>query len=233
MKKDCKKKYEGFSLIEMLLTISIIGMVMLISAVTLTTLIKVSTVSSNKIRARNESEFILELVRRSVRNSDPSDVYIYDTEEVRTFDPEDGTIQNDELINIEDYYDASLGENTAGNEIHFRPYGYGDWICLAYFPSELDPERGYVLRTTAQDLTGNHESCFLDEDTPSSYLISLNSDYIDVNGFNIEYTESSDGNYVIRFDIETEPVDWYLGDGAPINRTVFRQGIVSTEGLIW
>ena len=81
-----ESKYEGFSLIEMLITIVIIGMVMLISSVTLTSLIKVSTVSSNKIRARNESEFVLELVRRTVRNSDPSDVYIFNSLGDRKFD---------------------------------------------------------------------------------------------------------------------------------------------------
>jgi len=61
-------KYEGFSLVEMLITIVILGMVMLIASVTLTTLIKISTVSSNKTRVRNETEFVLELVRRTVRN---------------------------------------------------------------------------------------------------------------------------------------------------------------------
>lgn len=229
-----RKKYEAFSLIEMLLTIAILGMVMLISSVTLTTLIKVSTVSSNKIRARNESEFILELVRRTVRNSDPSDVYIYDSSAVRSFDAEKEIIINSPTGDIEGTYGTSLLENEQGNEIHFRPYGYGDWICLAYFPSSQEgSERGYVLRTSAQDLSGSHESCFETGDSPTSYLISLNSDYIDVNSFNIAYTVSSDGNYIIRFDIETEPVDWYLGSGAPVNKTVFRQGIVSTEGLIW
>jgi prepilin-type N-terminal cleavage/methylation domain-containing protein len=86
VEKTIEEKYQAFSLVEMLLTIVIIGMVMLISSVTLTTLIKVSTVASNKIRARNESEFVLELVRRTVRNSDPSDVLIFSTQEARKFD---------------------------------------------------------------------------------------------------------------------------------------------------
>jgi len=77
MKNLNKKKYEGFSLIEMLLTIAIISFVMTISAAVLSTLIRVSTSSSNKIRARNESEFVLELVRRTVRNSNPKDIRIF------------------------------------------------------------------------------------------------------------------------------------------------------------
>lgn len=234
-----KRKYEAFSLIEMLLTISIIGMVMLISSITLTALIKVSTVASNKIRARNESEFVLELVRRTVRNSDPSDVYIFESENARTYDPALGVVVNDPLIDIESVYADELGENELGNEIHFRPYGYKDWICLGFFlsPDSVslpeEEQRGYILRTTSQDLSGTHESCFQSGGSYANYLIVLNSDYVDVNNFSIAYTVSNDSNYILRFDIESEPVDWYLGQGSPIKKKVYRQGIVSTEGLIW
>ena len=223
------KKYEGFSLVEMLLTIAIIGVVMLISSITLTTLIKVSTVASNKIRARNESEFVLELVRRTVRNSDPSDVYIFDSSQARQYKPDDETFVNDPQY-IEGAYSTILEENVSGNEIHFRPYGYKDWICLAFFRSSEDPSKGYILRTSAQDLFNQHQDCFGEE---AEYLMVLNSDYVNINDFVIRYTVSNDANYIIRFDIESEPVDWYLGKGAPINKTVYRQGIVSTEGLIW
>jgi len=228
LNKTVEEKYEAFSLVEMLLTIAIIGMVMLISSVTLTTLIKVSTVASNKIRARNESEFVLELVRRTVRNSDPSDVLIFSTQEARKFNIENMSVVDTGLEDIENVYQA-IGETEIGNEIHFRPYGYKDWICLGFFESSQDSQKGYILRTSAENLSGQHESCF--GSTP--YIIVLNSDYVDTNSFNISYTISNDGNYLIRFDIESEPVDWYLGSGAPIKRTVFRQGIVSTEGLIW
>lgn len=242
MKNITNKKYEAFSLVEMLITIAIIGMVMLISSITLTSLIKVSTVASNKIRARNESEFVLELVRRTVRNSDPSDVYIFktDTARARTYDPDSGVVINSQLVDIKELYAQKLGENQLGNEIHFRPYGYEDWICLAFFESsknidgmEEEDKRGYILRTTAQDLSGAHETCFQSGGSYENYLIALNSDYVDINNFTIAYTISNDSNYIIRFDIASEPVDWYLGDGAPIKKEVFRQGIVSTEGLIW
>ena len=231
MKKYKMKKYEGFSLVEMLITIAIIGMVMLISSTTLISLIKVSTVSSNKIRARNESEFVLELVRRTVRNSDPSDVYIFDTDSARVFNFDTGQVQSNPDTPpavIEAAY-AEVPENEYGNEIHFRPYGYRDWICLAYFPSAQNPEMGYIIRTSAADLSDEHENCFGN----AEYVMVLNSDYVNVKGFNIAYTVSNDGNHIIRFDITSEPVDWYLSSGSPIKRTVFRQGIVSTEGLIW
>lgn len=228
MNIDVYKKYEGFSLVEMLLTIAIIGVVMLISSITLTTLIKVSTVASNKIRARNESEFVLELVRRTVRNSDPSDVYIFNSGGVREYNPESGTME-DEENNIDAAYSNILEENQSGNEIHFRPYGYKDWICLGFFQSSQDPTKGYILRTSAQDLFDQHKNCF----ELAQYLMVLNSDYVNVNDFVIRYTISNDANYIIRFDIVSEPVDWYLGGSAPIKKQVYRQGIVSTEGLIW
>jgi len=223
-----ESKYEGFSLVEMLITIVIIGMVMLISSVTLTSLIKVSTVSSNKIRARNESEFVLELVRRTVRNSDPSDVYVFNSLGARRFNYENNTVENFSGGNLDTAYQP-LGENEQGNEIHFRPYGYKDWICLAYFKSSTDDEKGYILRTSAQDLMNQHNNCF----GSPEYIMILNSDYVDINLFEIAYTVANDSNYIIRFDIKSEPVDWYLADGAPIKREVIRQGIVSTEGLIW
>lgn len=237
--KNIQTKYEGFSLIEMIITVGIIGMVMLISSATLTTLIKTSTVSSSKTMVRNETEFILELVRRNIRNSNPSDVYVfrsYDAEEsfvARQFNPETNEIVNNELIDMEDLYASNLGPNTDGNEIHFRPYGYDRWVCIGYFPSTADSEFAYILKTSAQDLWDNHESCFENTDDYARYTIVLNSDAVDINDFDISYVESADSNYLFKFDIVAQPVHWYFGSGAPVNREVFRQAVVTTGGLIW
>ncbi len=228
------KKYEGFSLVEMLITIAIMGVVMILSSTVLTTLIKVSTVSSNKIRARNESEFVLELIRRTIRNSDPSDVYIFSSRSVegsggRKFDPQQQSIVSEALGEI---YTETLGENEKGNEIHFRPYGFRDWICLGFFNSTEDEEKGYILWTSAEDLGGNHESCFA-LNGPYSYAMVLNSDYINIKNFDISYTQSADGNYIIKFKILSEPISWYLSPGAPISQEVVRSGTVSTGGIVW
>jgi prepilin-type N-terminal cleavage/methylation domain-containing protein len=234
MKYYKKTKYEGFSLLEMLITISIMGVVMLLSSTVLTSLIKVSSVASNKIRARNESEFVLELLRRTVRNSDPSNVYIFDSISggtgERKFNPEELTIEG--TGELESIYSDILDENEKGNEIHFRPYGYRDWICLGFFKSDIESERGYILWTSAEDLAGNHESCFALEG-PESYLMILNSKNINIKNFEISYIQSADGNYIIKFDILSEPLNWYLGPQSPINREILRQGIVSTGGISW
>jgi len=234
MKDNKKKKYEGFSLVEMLVTLAIISMVMIVSATVLTTLVKVSTVANDKIQARNESEFVLELVRRTVRNSNPQDVYIFKSDTVRHYNPETGIVEPIENKNVALAYEEGLGEGESGNEIQFRPYGYRDWICLAYFKSSEDDERGYILKTSAQDLGGNHESCFyMDPADPSSYLMILNSDHINVKDLTISYVELVDGNYMITFDIRSEPVNWYLSGNSPLRPEVFRQGVVSTEGIVW
>lgn len=228
-------KYEGFSLVEMLITIVIMGMVMLIASVTLTTLIKISTVSSNKTRVRNETEFVLELVRRTVRNSNPADVMIYNSLDARVYNSEDDVVENLEGSDLDSVYTVPLGENVTGNEIHFKPYGYTNWICIGFF-RDADPESemGYVIKTSTQDLWGNAEKCF-DRYNPdySMYTIGLNSENVDINSFNIAYTESTGGNYIIRFDLSAQPITWYLATGAPVNREVFRQAVVTTEGINW
>ncbi len=235
MKEKIVKKYEGFSLVEMLITIVILGVVMLISATTLTTLIKVSTVSSNKTAVRNETEFVLEMVRRTIRNSNPSDVYLFSTYDNRSFDPVNNEIVSDgfDSDQMRELYQNTLEENEVGNEIHFRPYGFTSWVCVGYFKSTSNPEFGYILKTSAQNLWDEHESCFQDTSDYSKYTIVLNSEAVDIDSFNISYIKSVDGNYVFKFDISAQPVNWYLTDGAPVNREVFRQAVVTTGGLIW
>lgn len=229
------KRYSGFSLVEMLITVLIIGMVMLIASVTLTTLVKISTVSSNKTRTRNETEFVLELVRRTVRNSNPSDVFVYETEDARSYNSETEVVENrPEIVDISNEYTNGLGVGEVGNEIHFRPYGYTNWICIAFFRETGNDERGYILKTSTQDLFNQHENCF--DSTLSNYTkytIMLNSDYVDINSFDISYTETTGGNYLFRFSLSAEPVDWYLAPGAPIKREIIRQAVVSTGGLMW
>jgi prepilin-type N-terminal cleavage/methylation domain-containing protein len=236
MIKINKEKYEGFSLVEMIITIAIMGVVMIISSTVLSTLIRVSTVSSNKIRARNESEFVLELLRRTIRNSDPSDVYIFKSNDpdalgqVRAYDPENDVMVSE--IDEEDIYASGLPEGQVGNEIQFRPYGFSNWLCLGFFHDKDDESKGYILWTSGYDLRDNHASCFASNNS-SSYLMLLNSDYINIKDFQISYMKSADGNYIITFDILSEPVNWYLGPNGVIDREVHRKGVVSTEGVVW
>lgn len=230
-----KNKYFAFSLVEMLITISLLGFIMMTVSVVLSTLIKVSVVSTNKIRARNESEFVLELIRRTVRNTNPTDLYLFNSLNSRAYNAEEERFVDKSNI-IQNTYSLQnlVEEATEANEIHFKPYGdYHKWVCIGFFkspPVDDEDQRGYLLMTSKESMgSTEHESCFGQAD----YLILLNSPYVNIGDFTIQYAKSGNMSYLILFDIEAEPVDWYLSTGAPIQRTVFRQGVVSTEGFVW
>lgn len=233
MKLNKEKKYEGFSLVEMLITIVIMGMVLLIASTTLTTLIKTSSASSSKTRVRSETEFVLELIRRTVRNSDPSSVYIYNTEDIRVYNPDTNQVINIAGKDIALAYSTSVEENKTGNEIHFRPYGFESWMCIGFFKSSKDPNMGYILKTSAQNLINDQQSCFENTTNPAGYNIVLNSSEVDINSFEIAYIVQKDNNYLIRFNINAQPSHWYLGESTLTTREVVRQTVVSTEGVVW
>lgn len=220
--------YEGFSLIEMLLTMVIIGFVFLLVSTVLSTLIKVSTISTAKTTVRNESEFILEIIKRNVRNSNIGDVLIYSTSG-RTYDG-DTIVESGDVLG----YETSLGAGNSGNEIHFRPNGYSRWICLGFFADTNNPEMGYILKSSSDDISSDHSTCFDPETSDyKKYTIQLNSKEVDINSFAIRYVESTYENYIIVADINAQPVHWYEGSGKVFNREVNRQVVVSTEGLTW
>ena len=258
-----KKMYEGFSLIEMLITMIIMSIIMVVVSSSLTTLVKVSLVSSAKMKLRNESEYVLELVRRTVRNSNPDDVYIYNSLDTRVFDPSTGMVEviSGKAANVSTVYSAAgsvkaegtLGAETIGNEIHFRPYGYEEWICLGFFYDKGDlgvnersndygiyadsisaSPHGYILQTSVSGFdSGSHSDCFDNDKNRSYNYIVLNSSTIGFNEFGISYIEESDGNYLISFNLTAESLKWYLGKGAPVQRIIKRQTVVQTEGFIW
>ena len=127
MRMKKRKTYEGFSLVEMLITTVILGFLMLTSALVLSTLIRVSTTSTNKARVRTESEYVLEMLRRTLRTTDPSNVRLYQSN-TRTFNFENGNITEDSSF---DFDEVTVPKQT-GNEIHFKPNGSTGWICLAF-----------------------------------------------------------------------------------------------------
>jgi hypothetical protein len=230
----------------MLITIGIMSIVMLIATQTLTTIFRVSTISKFKTVTKNEIGFSTELVERLLANSNVVDVYIYDStsvlgteDPIRTYNPENGTI----VEKISDpnsrklYYESELETGIFGTEVHVRPYNayeYPVWVCIGYFQEEGNPENGYLIKRTMQELPNGHESCFNTTISTNEYpLLILNSSDVNVNSFRVSYIKSSDINNVFYLDMEMEPTSWVPGDNTSIERAVFRQAIVTTKGLTW
>ena len=224
------KTYRAYSLVEMLITIFIFGIVMLITTQTLTTLIRVSAVTKSKTITRTEADYIIELVDRLFTNSNIADVYIYESSEYREYSEDEGLITVGDVNNPP--YHSSLGEGVSGNEIHFRPYGYSVWVCLGYFENE-DNSRGYFLKRTLDDEDLDvHEDCFNPGDLDNPPII-LHADDIDVNNFSVMYIRSSILNNIFYVDLELEPIYWIPGDRQTIERSVFRNAVITTRGLTW
>lgn len=236
-----ENRYEAFSLIEMLITIIILGFVLLTCALVLTTLIKVSTVSTNKTRVRTESEYMQELLRRTIRTTDPVNANIYDSSPVRTFDSTNLKVKsNGDIAKIGEIYNNPLGESVVGNEIHLRPFGSSRWICVGFFygtnnemESDGETRKGYVLKTTMEGMEYKPADCFNSTKNPTYNYIVLNSRYVNVSKMEILYTRTEDENKEFILNMYSDAIYWYFAKGAPLRRDIFRQTIVKTEGIMW
>lgn len=233
-------EYNGYSLVEMLITMAIISVILILVASTITALIKASAISTAKTLSRNESEFILEYVRRTIRNAEIEEIKVYNTysgaENCRFVNSDDEVELNGiSGCILEDIYMDTISPATIGNEIHIRPSGSAYWVCIGFFPDETDSSIGYLLKTSAIDLE-DHENCF-DPSLNGNYARSalfLNSDEIDVNSFEVKYFVSGeDENTLMTVDLEIEPIHWVPGKQSQFKPQYRRQTVVSTQKLTW
>lgn len=229
-------KYEAFSLIEMLITVVILGLLMLTCAIVLTTLIRVSTVASNKARVRTESEYMQELLKRTIRGTDPVSAKLY-ASPGRYYIPESSIVLPAEGEGTP--YASELGEGEFGNEIHLRPFGSNRWICVGFFLGHNNEEesdgtpKGYILKTTMEDTEYSPEGCFNSaENNPLNYIV-LNSRFVNVSEMEISYTITEDSNKEFVLNLHADAIYWYFAKGAPIKKDLYRQSIVKTEGIMW
>lgn len=235
------KTFKAFSLVEMLITLGIMAIVIMIATQTLTTLLRVSTITRYKTMTRNEMDFSMELTERLLANSNVSDVYIFNSFDSRYYDIENNTVENVGAANIPAVYDSQLLPGVLGNEIHFRPYGYSLWVCIGFFETQRDLDNNpvdreaVILRRTMSSLAAGHQHCFVDEGEPNPAhpILVLNSDDVNVKDFNISYTRSLSYNNVFFIDMEMEPKVWLPSERSTIERSVYRQSIITTKGLTW
>lgn len=225
------KKYEAFSLVEMLLTIAIIGIIMLLVATTLTTLIKVSMISNSKNLARNDSNFVMEYMGRILGNSTFSDIRIYDSSSVREFNLEEMNMVEDG--DIEAVYTAP--DVSSGNEIHVKSLGYEQWICIGFFRDPEDSTEGYLVKSIYYETDlGNHSSCFEPGDAINTKNFALlHSDSVKFTNFNVEYMSVGNNSNMFIIDSTVIPVNWPTSFSVPMNKEITRQTTVSTQGLTW
>ena len=228
-------KYNGFSLVEMLLTIMILSVVMLLVATTLNTVIKASNTANSKNLARSDINYIMEVYNRSLSNAELEDIYLYSvSDNARIFTVESGLpkIKSLDSTAVSNAYEnelISLRDPTGyvGSEVHVKVYGYSVWTCLGFFKDVNG--YGYIVKATNTTLT-NHSECFND----NSVITMLNSFSIDVKDFNIQYVDIGDNrNSMFIVNSTVVPLFWPVGDSFPVTRDVSRQIVVSTEALTW
>lgn len=221
-------KYKAVSLIEMLITMVVITTVLLLATVTLTTLIRVSSVSNGRTMARDESEFVLELLRRNIRNTDADDVYVYNVSG-RTFDEEENKTVDSETVTG---YESEILEGIVGNEIHFRPVGYDRWMCIGYFPSSTDDTVGYIVKSSySNNLTP--QNCLKGDD--EQYIqnaMVLNSSEVYAQQLSFVVYKATEGNVLITIEVKMKPRVILLS-GNKISPEFFRQALISSQKLTW
>lgn len=222
------KRYKGVSLVEMLITIVIVTVVVLLASITLTTLIRTSAVTTARTTARQESEFVMELVRRNLRNSHNEDIKLYNVTN-RFYDENTGKLTDSGTIAG---YSTPVGEGTVANEIHFRPNGYNRWVCIGYFPLTSDNSKGYFLKSSYPD-NATPASCFDSSNTEySQNAIVLNSSEVYGSKLDISYYDTPNGNKLMTVAVQMESI-YDMSFSKNVKPVYYKQALISTQKLTW
>ena len=231
--RDIKRKYEGFSFVEMLLTILLLGIIMLIVATTMNTVIKVSNTSNSKNLARNDMDYIMDIVNRTITNADLGNILLFKSDTVRTLGVDNygqlRIVQGDTNAIDTAYANGTPSTVLEGNEIQVKLYGYSYWTCIGYFRDNTNPSYGYIVKTTSSNLV-NHKECF----SYTAVVTLLHSFMVDASNFSVKYVEVGDGtNSMFIVDSTLRPLYWPVSDTFPVKRDVVRQIVISTQALTW
>lgn len=249
MKKDFKQ-YEGFSLVEMLMTIAILSIVMLLVASTLNTVIRTSQTANSKNQARSDVNYIVNTYERLITNSDLEDIKMYNSLAFRKFGFTESRIPQIQTIETlpDPEYVPITTDGGLGNEIHVRLYGTNYWTCIGYFrngydgnyyPSSSTIKYGYIVKAIMKDsVTVDHSSCFNSEATITllhSYSNNImvknpSADYTNI-PFKMEYIEVDENNSMFNIRVSVQPLWWPLKGTYLKQSWVTRELAVSTKAL--
>jgi hypothetical protein len=214
-------------MVEMMIVMAIFMAVFLLIAVVLTTVLKVADVSTGRITARQESEFMLNVLQHTLRNSDPEFVHVYDMPTDREFDP----VSSKVFGQVSEYVQNEVGSEQAGNEIHIKPFYSNRWMCFGVFTLRDDTERQVLLKTSTDlelDSVG-HEHCFdSDREDFAEYTIVLNSDSVDVNSVNVMFIDDMD-NIHFMLEMKLMPTYWASGKSSFVRPEYDKVVVVSTR----
>jgi type II secretory pathway pseudopilin PulG len=242
--KAFNDKYDALSLVEMLITIVILGMVLIVVSVTLTSMIKASAISSAKTQSRNESEFIFEVLKKHIKNADADQIVVYGVQGRKVRD--NGSLINSDPGKVGQSFEGvmsgsgSVGEvledtGLKGNEIQLRPIGSSDWVCFALYPAENYTPKPDGTQTFGYLVKGIGKSAGRDCLEPGSTVVvtPLNIDDINVTDFDVSYYRTPSGNFSFIIDLEVEPEHWIPGSQSKFEPKYRRQIVVSTEKLTY
>lgn len=231
MKKN-NKKYEGFSLIEMLFTVVILFIVMLLVASTLNTVIKTSHTANSKNQARSDINYIMNVYDRLLTNSQLEDIKMYNSQAVRRFGFDGNGLPRITGSPGSVYTTPLTVDGSTGNEIHIRLYGHSTWTCIGYFQdNRINPDNplpyGYIVKSTSTDLT-NPEDCF----APTANITLLHSFSNDISKFRMEYIDIGDKqNSMFVVNVTVNPLYWPSHNTYLLKKEVSRLLVVSTKAL--
>jgi prepilin-type N-terminal cleavage/methylation domain-containing protein len=92
------EEYAGFSLIEMLITITIMGFLLLLVGQTFAVMVKTAMMTEMKTATRNDVEMAKELLEKYLQSADIELVTVYDSKELRYFDPNTGVVKSAQAL---------------------------------------------------------------------------------------------------------------------------------------
>jgi prepilin-type N-terminal cleavage/methylation domain-containing protein len=232
-------KYEGFTMIEMLISMLIMALIFLAIGNVLSTMIKTSNTVSSRMLIREEGEFLAEIFRKYIRNSSADNVKLYTRENSRI---RFSDYEVDSLLGEPFLYDPEAGGSAT--EIHFRPSAdsRNKVVCMGFFNDHDDGDRGYLIRSVT-NFTGSWndyeaEMCFptlsLSSQDFRKNFATLNSDLVHIRGLEI-MRDNTSTNIYYSIDIDMEP-SWGVGglsnyrdsEGTPKYRKSF---VVQTRQL--
>jgi len=247
-----KDRYQGFSLVEMLLTLVIVSIIIIVSSATLVALIKASSIAQARTLSRNESEYILEVLTRYLSNSDVDDVQVIQWNENNTYHR---TIDPFSNLGFSQWHTANIADRyisiveppvnataaTAGNEIRFKRAGTQDFSCIGLYENVGVEDDGsgrfdgsLVIRNVDSNPLINvgevnpNVPCF--ENNMSEFIV-LNSSDVYVSQFDIQYYVSSSENITYLIDLTIVPRAWAVGESSIIKPEYQRQLIITTSKL--